>query len=124
MKKFLKSAKFSLPKTQNFLKQGLEITKAWNSNSYTKLPAKPTPTQTSTLNVTTLHKTGKILGGYADQIWDGYSLPKASRKVFIFDLNTKKQYVPSQMNRYDFSMYSNNISGPGFGSHGSSFGIR
>jgi len=124
MKKFLKSAKFSLPKTQNFLKQGLEITKAWNSNSYTKLPAKPTPTQTSTLNVTTLHKTGKILGGYADQIWDGYSLAKASRKVFIFDLNTKKQYVPSQMNLYDFSMYCDNTSGPGFGSYGSSFGIR
>jgi len=71
--------------------------------------------------VTTLHKTGKILGGYADQTWNGYSLPKASNKVFIFDLNTKKQYVPSQMNR---SEYRDNTSGSGFGNSGSSFGIR
>jgi len=65
----------------------------------------------------------KIFGSYADQTWNGCSLPKATNKVFIFGLNTKNQYVPSQMNRYDFSMYGNNTSGPGFGSHGSSFGI-
>jgi len=56
--------------------------------------------------------TGKIFGGYADQTWDASGHYKVSDKVFIFDINEKKQYL--QIDPRGGAMYCTS-NGPIFG---------